>query len=172
MSPRRSLTTNVLPSRMLIRRGCTLHSLPARTIFKLHVRPNRAFIRRYRGYCNSVADPAEESPYRSHQRLRIAMVAPPWYELPPVGYGGLEAIRLVPISRAQRLSRTELNWAGAVHNALPPDAVEGGRATPDGPVLWLARFTPDKGPDLAVQACQAAGVPLVLAGKCNEPEEE
>src|SRR3989440_7478437 len=92
MSPRRSLTTKVLPSRMLIRRGCTLHSLPARTIFKLHVRPNRAFIRRYRGYCNSVADPAEESPYRSHQRLRIAMVAPPWYELPPVGYGGLEVI--------------------------------------------------------------------------------
>jgi len=24
--------------------------------------------------------------------MRIAMVAPPWYELPPVGYGGLEVI--------------------------------------------------------------------------------
>src|SRR5215475_2983668 len=25
-------------------------------------------------------------------RLRIAMVVPPWYEMPPPGYGGLETI--------------------------------------------------------------------------------
>src|SRR5947199_123226 len=104
------------------------------------------------------------------------MVAPPWYELPPQGYGGLEVIvaalgdtvGLVAISRAQRLSGTELNWVATVHNALADSAIDGGTATPDGPVLWLARFTPDKGPDLAIQACRAAGVPLVLAGKCNE----
>jgi glycosyltransferase involved in cell wall biosynthesis len=38
-------------------------------------------------------------------------------------------------------------------------------------VLWLARFCADKGPDLAIEACRAAGLPLVLAGKCNEPIE-
>jgi glycosyltransferase involved in cell wall biosynthesis len=38
-------------------------------------------------------------------------------------------------------------------------------------VLWLARFSPDKGPDVAIGACRAAGLPLVLAGKCNEPAE-
>ncbi|OLB78784.1 MAG: glycosyl transferase family 1, partial [Actinobacteria bacterium 13_2_20CM_2_71_6] len=80
-------------------------------------------------------------------------------------------VRLVAISQAQRLQRPDLAWAATVHNALPPSAIEGGPATPDGPVLWLARFTPDKGPDLAVRACQAAGLPLVLAGKCNEQEE-
>src|SRR5262249_61817883 len=42
---------------------------------------------------------------------------------------------------------------------------------PDGPVVWLARFSPDKGPDLAIHACRVAGLPLVLAGKCNEPGE-
>jgi glycosyltransferase involved in cell wall biosynthesis len=26
------------------------------------------------------------------RRLRVAMVAPPWYELPPTGYGGIELI--------------------------------------------------------------------------------
>ena len=83
-----------------------------------------------------------------------------------------DSIGLVAISRAQRLSRTDLNWVATVHNALPTDAIEDGAATPDGPVLWLARFTPDKGPDQAIRACQTAGVPLVLAGKCNEPEEE
>src|SRR5256886_7944881 len=80
-------------------------------------------------------------------------------------------VRLVATSQAQRSQRPDLAWAATVHNALPPSAIEGGPATPDGPVLWLARFTPDKGPDLAVRACQAAGLPLVLAGKCNEQEE-
>jgi glycosyltransferase involved in cell wall biosynthesis len=83
-----------------------------------------------------------------------------------------DAIGLVAISRAQRLSRTELNWVATVHNALADSAIEDASVTPDGPVLWLARFTADKGPDQAVRACQAAGLPLVLAGKCNEPEEQ
>jgi len=82
-----------------------------------------------------------------------------------------DSVGLVAISRAQRLLRPDLAWVATVYNALPPDAIEGRPATPDGPVLWLARFTPDKGPDLAVRACGAAGVPLVLAGRCNEGEE-
>ena len=29
---------------------------------------------------------------RQPDQLRIAMVVPPWYEMPPRGYGGLETI--------------------------------------------------------------------------------
>ncbi len=101
-----------------------------------------------------------------------------------------DSVRLVSISRAQRLRRPGLAWAGTVHNGLPPAAIEEPSATPEGPggmsgsaasdaardpdkpVLWLARFTADKGPDLAVRACRAAGVPLVLAGKANEEAEQ
>jgi glycosyltransferase involved in cell wall biosynthesis len=226
-----------------------------------------------------VTDAAQEPPHRAPRSLRIAMVAPPWYELPPPGYGGLEVIvaalidglverghdvtlfgagsrtgtrarfvstepqpqfqrlgevmpavlhtarvnrilaagdfdivhdhttdgpmtaaarrsptvvtvhgpvnsefgayfevlgdsvRLVAISDAQRRERPGLPWAGTVHNALPTGAAELAPRDPDGPVLWLARFTPDKGPDLAIEACRAAGIPLVLAGKCNEKAE-
>jgi glycosyltransferase involved in cell wall biosynthesis len=39
-------------------------------------------------------------------------------------------------------------------------------------VLWLARMSHDKGPDLAIDACRRAGLPLILAGKCNEAAEE
>src|SRR5256886_12053009 len=107
VSPRRSLTTNVLPSRMLIRRGCNAYSLPARTIFTFHGRPDPEFRRAIRWFWRgrqavdgsrrgiegrTVTDTAQEPPHRVHQRLRIAMVAPPWYELPPLGYGGLEVI--------------------------------------------------------------------------------
>jgi glycosyltransferase involved in cell wall biosynthesis len=120
------------------------------------------------------------------------------------------SVRLVAISQAQRSRRPGLAWAATVHNALPdvvtesdvasdaardrpggqsgsaasgaardPDrpggqsgsAASGAARDPDRPVLWLARFTADKGPDLAIEACRAAGVPLVLAGKCNEKIE-
>ena len=75
----------------------------------------------------------------------------------------------VAISQAQRRSRS-LAWAGTVYNGVDTTALSPG-TTHDGAVLWLARFCPEKGPDLAIKACRAAGLPLVLAGKCNEATE-
>jgi glycosyltransferase involved in cell wall biosynthesis len=78
---------------------------------------------------------------------------------------------LVAISDAQRRLNPGLPWTATVHHGLPvgglPPSPKG-----DAPVLWLARFTPDKGPDLAIKACRAAGLPLVLAGKCTERPEQ
>lgn len=81
------------------------------------------------------------------------------------------AVALVAISDAQRRLNPGLPWAATIHHGLPLDGLEAMATKGTGPVLWLARFTPDKGPDLAIQACRAAGLPLVLAGKCNEPNE-
>jgi glycosyltransferase involved in cell wall biosynthesis len=80
------------------------------------------------------------------------------------------SVALVAISDAQRRDRPDLNWVGTVHNAVDPDEFTVS-PTRDGPVLWLARFTPEKGADLAIEACRAAGLPLVLAGKRSEPAE-
>ncbi len=79
-------------------------------------------------------------------------------------------VRLVAISHAQRSVRPDLPWLATVHNGLSLPATD---PTPDptGPVMWLARFNPDKGPDLAIEACRTAGLPLVLAGRCQEPGE-
>jgi glycosyltransferase involved in cell wall biosynthesis len=82
-----------------------------------------------------------------------------------------DAAGLVAISESQRALRPELHWVATVHNALPPDEIIGGDRNPDGSVVWLARFTADKGPDLAIEACRAAGLPLVLAGKATERSE-
>jgi glycosyltransferase involved in cell wall biosynthesis len=79
------------------------------------------------------------------------------------------AIEPVAISQAQRRSRS-LPWAATVHNGIDTSDLPTG-TTHDGAVLWLGRFCPDKGPDLAIEACRAAGLPLVLAGKCNEAAE-
>jgi glycosyltransferase involved in cell wall biosynthesis len=80
------------------------------------------------------------------------------------------AVKLVAISDAQRALRPELPWIGTVHNSLRPEAFPL-RHKKEGYVLWLARFCADKGPDLAIEACREAGLPLVLAGKCSEPAE-
>ncbi|MGC5309524.1 glycosyltransferase family 4 protein [Micromonospora zamorensis] len=95
----------------------------------------------------------------------------------PVGeYGDVlsdidSGVALVAISHAQRRLNTGLPWAGTVHNALDIRGFPHKTRPGTGPVLWLARFSPDKGPEVAIQACREAGVPLLLAGKCNEPAE-
>ncbi|MET7971319.1 glycosyltransferase family 4 protein [Micromonospora sp. NPDC005305] len=86
-------------------------------------------------------------------------------------------VRLVAISDAQRRLAPALPWYGTVHNGMVLDGLNdrptgsaAGRA--GGPVLWLARFSAEKAPELAIEACRAAGLPLVLAGKCVEPFEQ
>lgn len=88
------------------------------------------------------------------------------------------AVGLVAISAMQRRLAPDLPWVATIHHGIemPPDSSDqagpdAAAASIDPPVLWLARFTADKGPDLAIRACRAAGLPLVLAGKCNEPAE-
>ncbi|MGK5742568.1 glycosyltransferase family 4 protein [Micromonospora sp. URMC 103] len=95
----------------------------------------------------------------------------------PVGeYGDVlsdtdRGVGLVAVSHAQRGLNPALPWVGTVHNALEVRDLPHKSAPASGPVLWLARFSPDKGPDIAIRACRAAGLPLLLAGKCNEPAE-
>jgi glycosyltransferase involved in cell wall biosynthesis len=81
-----------------------------------------------------------------------------------------KSVALVAISHSQRRVAPNLNWTATVHHGIE---VEGPiKADPaDGPVLWLGRFDGDKGPDLAIEACRKADVPLVLAGKCNQQSE-
>jgi glycosyltransferase involved in cell wall biosynthesis len=226
----------------------------------------------------SRAEAADDLVRSSQDPLRIAVVAPPWYELPPVGYGGIESmvadlvdqlvsrghdvtligagrnrtranrfvrvfdrppserlgtpvpevlhaaatgaalrdldvdivhdhslagpllasgrrvptlvtmhgpvdgdlgdyyrtlgadIDVVAISEAQRRLNPQLNWVGTVHNAIDVGTFPF-RPVKDDYVLWLGRFCADKGPHLAIDVARAAGVHLVLAGKCSEPPE-
>jgi glycosyltransferase involved in cell wall biosynthesis len=79
-------------------------------------------------------------------------------------------VGMVAISYAQRRIAPHLPWSAVVHHGIAP--ADSPRSRPvDGPVLWLARFCPDKAPEVAIRACREAGLPLVLAGKCREPIE-
>jgi glycosyltransferase involved in cell wall biosynthesis len=86
-------------------------------------------------------------------------------------YRALDDVYLVAISQRQRELAPDLNWIATVHNAVRPD---------DWPYqpekgdygLFLGRFHPNKGAHLALDAAHAAGLPLVLAGKCAEQVEQ
>jgi glycosyltransferase involved in cell wall biosynthesis len=87
-------------------------------------------------------------------------------------YGVLGSdICLVAISERQRQLAPDLNWVGMVHNALrvqtwPFERDKGDYA------LFLGRYHPNKAPHLALEAAHAAGLRLILAGKCAEPLEK
>ncbi|BFU43155.1 glycosyltransferase family 4 protein [Krasilnikovia sp. MM14-A1004] len=80
-------------------------------------------------------------------------------------------IELVAISDRQRALGPELRWAGRVHNAIRVDSFPYRRDKGDY-ALFLGRFHPQKAPHLALEAAHAAGMPLILAGKCSEPLEK
>jgi glycosyltransferase involved in cell wall biosynthesis len=87
-------------------------------------------------------------------------------------YGALGSdISLVAISERQRQLAPDLNWVGMVHNALRVESWPFSRDKGDY-ALFLGRYHPDKAPHLALEAAHAAGLPLVLAGKCAEPQEK
>jgi glycosyltransferase involved in cell wall biosynthesis len=81
-----------------------------------------------------------------------------------------DTISLVAISAAQRHAAPDLPWVGTVHNAINV-ATFPFRDEKDDTLLFLGRMHPDKGVHVAIAAARAAGLPIVLAGKCSEPVE-
>ncbi|HEX9527369.1 MAG TPA: glycosyltransferase family 4 protein [Streptosporangiaceae bacterium] len=81
-----------------------------------------------------------------------------------------DTVQLVAISKAQRSSAPDLAWSATVHNAIRSDTFPF-RSEKDDYAVFLGRFHPEKAPHLAIDAARAAGLPIVLAGKCAEPVE-
>ena len=79
-------------------------------------------------------------------------------------------VGLIAISDAQRSMAPDLPWTATVHNAIRAETFPF-RADKDDYALFLGRFHPEKAPHLAIDAARAAGLSIVLAGKCSEPVE-
>ena len=78
---------------------------------------------------------------------------------------------LISISMNQRKPRPDLPWVGNIPNALDfsvyPFAPRRGEY-----LLFLGRFSPDKGAHRAVAVAMETGLPLKLVGKMREPDEQ
>ncbi len=77
----------------------------------------------------------------------------------------------VAISDAQRHLGPDMTWAGTVHNAVRVEEFPFQERKEDF-VMFLGKMYPYKGAHLAIEAARAAGVRLVLAGRCVEEEEK
>jgi glycosyltransferase involved in cell wall biosynthesis len=84
-----------------------------------------------------------------------------------------DRIALVAISADQARRRPPgLPLAGVVHNAISlADHPAQLAPVADGPLTWIGRATPDKGPLDAIEVARRLGRPLVMAMKVNEAAE-
>jgi glycosyltransferase involved in cell wall biosynthesis len=86
-------------------------------------------------------------------------------------YRSMRDVALVAISHHQASTAGGIPLAGVIHHGIdvsdvPVGAGEGGYAA------FLGRMSPDKGPREAALIARAAGVPLRMAAKLREPEEQ
>ena len=83
------------------------------------------------------------------------------------------ALPMVDISEHASAEREiPLNIVGVVHHGLPMAHFRPTVKQPEEFFVWLGRFVPEKGPHLAIEAAQKAGVPLVLAGTIDRHVRE
>ncbi|WP_307817903.1 glycosyltransferase family 4 protein [Nocardia acididurans] len=82
-----------------------------------------------------------------------------------------DSAHLVAISDRQRSLAPDLNWNSRVYNAIRPSEFPF-RTDKQNFCLFLGRYAEYKGPHLALTAAHEAGLPLVLAAKCNEAPEQ
>ncbi|MCP2242422.1 glycosyltransferase family 4 protein [Lentzea aerocolonigenes] len=80
------------------------------------------------------------------------------------------SVHLVALSDAQRVAAPSMHWAGTVHNAVKVGDFPYCSRKKDF-ALFLGRATPEKGIPTAITAARAAGVRLLIAAKCREPDE-
>jgi glycosyltransferase involved in cell wall biosynthesis len=74
---------------------------------------------------------------------------------------------LVSISDQQRAPLRDAHWLGTVHHGLPPNVCRF-NAEPRGDyVAFLGRFSPEKGPDRAIEIARRAGLKIRMAAKVD-----
>jgi glycosyltransferase involved in cell wall biosynthesis len=78
---------------------------------------------------------------------------------------------LVSISHTQREPLPFANWVGTVHHGLPLD-LHTFRDQPGKYLAFLGRFSPEKGPDRAIEIARRAGIPLKMAAKVDRADRD
>ncbi|BCO37175.1 glycosyltransferase family 4 protein [Mycobacterium heckeshornense] len=121
---------------------------------------------------HTLAGPLNARTYRQYGISTLLTVHGPLDEQLNSYYRALaDDLALVAVSDRQRAQAPELNWVGRVHNALRVEDWPF-EAQKDDYALFMGRFNPQKAPHLALQAAHEADIPLILAGKCTEPDEK
>ncbi|HET6379537.1 MAG TPA: glycosyltransferase family 4 protein [candidate division Zixibacteria bacterium] len=80
-------------------------------------------------------------------------------------------VPLVAISHSQRRWAPEANWVATIHHGLPLDRAPFGDR-PGEYLAFVGRCTPEKGVAEAIELATLSGMPLRMAAKVHDPEEQ
>lgn len=86
-------------------------------------------------------------------------------------YDAFPTVPLVSISYSQKEYLPDAHWVGTVYNAVPVDRYDL-RPEPGSYLAFLGRFSPEKGPDLAIDLAIRTGLPLKLAAKIDATDRD
>lgn len=92
-------------------------------------------------------------------------------ELAPIYRRIAAQVPLIAISRHQAATAGDIPIAAVIHHGVDPDRFPVGPGD-GGYVVFLGRMAPGKGVHVAAAAAIEAGVPLRIAAKMREPEEQ
>ena len=86
-------------------------------------------------------------------------------------YRHFSDLPVVSISNSQREPLREMKWMGTAYHGLPDNSLPYD-SQPDNYLAFLGRFSPEKRADLAIEIAQRAGIPLKIAAKVDEANQE
>ncbi len=98
-----------------------------------------------------------------HWRIDLPDFAPLAREFPEIPVSA--------ISRSQMRALPFMNWTGTVYHGLPKSNYMLNE-NPEGYLAFLGRMSPEKGPVEAIEIARRTGLPIKLAGKINDFEQD
>ncbi|HET9514687.1 MAG TPA: glycosyltransferase family 4 protein [Gemmatimonadales bacterium] len=78
---------------------------------------------------------------------------------------------VISISDAQRTALPWIHWIATVYHGLPADLLRL-HERPGSYLAFLGRFSPEKGPDRAVEIARRSGIPLLMAAKVDKVDQD
>jgi len=98
-----------------------------------------------------------------HGRLDLPDIMPLYWEF--------REMPVISISDNQRRPMPWLNWLQTIYHGLPIDLLHY-NDQPDDYLAFIGRICPEKRPDLAIHIARKAGIPLKMAAKVDEADQE
>jgi len=86
-------------------------------------------------------------------------------------YWEFRELPVISISDNQRRPMPWLNWQQTIYHGLPIDLLHY-NDQPDGYLAFIGRMCPEKRPDLAIQIARKSGIPLKMAAKVDDADQE
>lgn len=86
-------------------------------------------------------------------------------------FNSFSDVPVVSISRSHRAPRPQGNWLGTIYHGLPEDLYSFGSGA-GGYAAFLGRFSPEKGPDRAIEIARRSGIKLKIAAKMPDCDRD